>query len=226
MVNVVAFDCDGVLRDESLSYTRCILETVGFFDNGKNATLLELSESMKNSNDDWERTYTILKNRGILVDFEIVKNHFQDLYLGKKRDFSGYINNEPWLIDNNLLKELLKYFKLVIVSGAPIDEIKYTLNKNNAEAYFDFILGMFEIENKKQGLEIINSKYNPDKIFFCDDRPSPIKQTSELKNVFSYGIFPPNFSSEWKEILIDAGAKDVFFNVNDYIKFLLLSVTK
>src|SRR3989344_8336995 len=87
MTTLLAFDNDGVLRDESVSYQRCVVETVAFFDYGKPATEAELTASLKQSNDDWDRTYRILQRRGIGVDFQTVKEHFQDLYLGKSEIF-------------------------------------------------------------------------------------------------------------------------------------------
>ena len=221
MAKLIAFDCDGVLRDESESYTRCIAETVAFFNNGIHATTEELTESMKGSNDDWERTHKILQQRGIFLDFEMIKEHFQDLYLGEKRNFSGYINNEPWLVDNTLLDRLAKSYKLVIVSGAPLEEVRYTLRRNNAEGYFQYVWGMFDCDGKKDGLEKAFAKFQPSEIFFCDDRPSPIKQAVAVPFVRAYGILPPVYNKDWKKILLDSGAEKVFDNVNNYCKFLL-----
>lgn len=221
---LLAFDNDGVLRDESVSYTRCIIETVAFFSKGKAATETELSESMKESNDDWERTFNILKSRGINLDFHKVKDHFQDLYLGNKRDFTGYINNEPWLIDNNLLNELSKKYELIIISGAPKSEIIYTLQRNNALAYFKLILGMGECKDKLDGMMKARAIFNPTQIYFCDDRPSPLKKLNIMKQDFKlnlYGILPPKVNKDWSNTLIEAGAEKVFNNINDYCKFIL-----
>ena len=107
MRTILAFDNDGVLRDESMSYQRAISQTV--FDFSKSyPSKEELTESMKESNDDWQRTHNLLNKKGINVDFNEVKEHFQDLYLGEQRNFTGYIRDEPWLIDNNLLYKLSK----------------------------------------------------------------------------------------------------------------------
>ncbi len=221
MKTLLAFDNDGVLRDEFVSYQRCVLETVAFFNKGEPATNLELDESMKKSNNDWERTHKILQRRGIPIEFQIVKDHFQDLYLGKNRDFSGYINDEPWLADNDLLKQLAEKYPLVIVSGAPREEIEYTLNRNKALQYFSLILGMFDCNGKRDGLEKIISQFNPDEVFFCDDRPSPIKQAKTIQIVRPYGILPPQNLTNWSAVLKDAGAENVFQNVREYCRFLL-----
>jgi HAD superfamily phosphatase len=221
---ILAFDNDGVLRDESVSYLRCIRETVAHFSKGNSATEEEMISSMKESNDDWERTFTILKQRGIEIDFQTVKDHFQNLYLGNKRDFTGYINDEPWLADNNLLKRLSEKYDLVIVSGAPKEEIVYTLKRNNALNYFKFILGMNECSDKLEGMVKIRAVFNPNKIYFCDDRPSPIKKLKIMKTDFDiniYGILPPKANNDWSDTLIQAGAQKVFNNVNEYCRFLL-----
>ncbi len=221
---VIAFDNDGVLRDESVSYSRCIIETVAFFDGGKEATGKEMIESMKESNDDWERTFNILKYRGIKINFSAVKEYFQDLYLGRERDFTGYINDEIWLADNKLLKELSRIYDLVIISGAPKEEILYNLKRNNAADYFKLILGMNDCSDKFDGMTKVRNIFNPDRIFFCDDRPSPLKILEAIKKDFklnTFGILPPKSDEGWGSILTEAGAERIFNNVNEYCQFIL-----
>ena len=223
---LLAFDNDGVLRDESGSYQRCVAETVSFFDRGRIATPKELRESMAQSNNDWERTHTILRQRGVRVGFERVKRHFQDLYLGRERDFSGYINDEPWLADNGLLAKLAEMQRLAIVSGAPRKEIEYTLERNGASDYFCFIWGMRKSKGKGDGLKMAIARFRPELTCFCDDRPSPIKSVLglNLNNLFAYGILPPQADREWRKTLRDAGAREVFSDVNEYCRFLLDSL--
>jgi len=221
---IIAFDNDGVLRDESVSYSRCIRETVAFFDSGKEATEKEMIESMKESNDDWERTFNILVTRGIKIGFSSVKEHFQDLYLGEKRDFTGYINDEIWLADNKLLRELSQMYDLVIISGAPKEEIIYNLERNKATGYFKLILGMNECNDKLEGMKKVRAVFNPERVFFCDDRPSPLKKLETIKKDFklnTFGILPPKSEEGWGNILMEAGAERVFANVNEYCKFII-----
>lgn len=219
MVLLLTFDNDGVLRDESSSYQRCVMETVSFFDYGNLATEEELTESLKQSNDDWDRTHKILQQRGVNVDFEDVKEHFQDLYLGEGRDFTGYINDEPWLADNTSLAKLADKYPLAIVSGAPIEEIRYTLKRNHALEFFSAIWGMFECDGKNDGLEKAIAHFGAQKVLFCDDRPSPLKDVSKLVGKYDvkvYGIIPPNAPEGWNQVLSDAGAIKVYSNVKKY----------
>jgi hypothetical protein len=157
------------------------------------------------------------------VGFQRVKKHFQDLYLGRKRDFSGYINDEPWLADNGLLAQLAETHRLAIISGAPRMEIEYTLERNKASDYFSFIWGMRKSKGKGDGLKAATARFGPELTCFCDDRPSPIRSVLELQleSLSAYGIMPPGANGEWRRTLLDAGAKEVFSDVNEYCRFLL-----
>jgi HAD superfamily phosphatase len=224
MTILLAYDNDGVLRDESVSYERCVVETVAFFGNGVLATERELTGSREQINNDWVRTHAILQQRGINVDFKEVKEHFQDLYLGKGRDFTGYINDEPWLADNASLAELAEEYPLAIVSGAPIEEIRYTLKRNNALDLFGAIWGMSECDGKNDGLEQAIAHFGAQKVLFCDDRPAPLREASELKGKYDvelYGINPPNAPKGWGRVLSKAGAVKVYSNVREYCTDLL-----
>jgi HAD superfamily phosphatase len=217
---LLIFDNDGVLRDESLSYQRCIKETVAFF-SGSEATESELLQSMKQSNSDWERVRIILNQREIKADFDKIKEKFQELYLGKKLDFTGYITQESWLADNNRLMALSDRSQMAIVSGAPKEEIFYTLKKNNAAEFFEIVLGMNDCEGKYDGIKKVLNKILPNQCFFCDDRPSSIESAKRISNLRVFGILPPNYNMSWEKTLLDAGAEKVFKNVNEYCDYLI-----
>jgi phosphoglycolate phosphatase-like HAD superfamily hydrolase len=231
MTQLFIFDNDGVLRDESVSYERCVIETVAFFDQGKTANAKEVVESRMATNDDWERTLLILRQRGLFQDAGNVLEDkiipkFQELYLGNlvNGQFTGYINNEPWLADNSLLAKLKTKGPLAIVSGAPQDEIQYTLRKNNAGDLFDLVLGMHDINGKADGLQRAVRHFGASETYFCDDRPSGVKAGVKLGkelNIVTYGIIPPQETDSWRKVLLDSGVKAVFANVKDYCRFLL-----
>ena len=110
---------------------------------------------------------------------------------------------------------------MVIVSGAPREEIEFTLKKNYARCFFNEIWGMHDCNGKKDGLEKVIKRFSPPQIFFCDDRPSPLKEASTLSNVKAYGIIPPQRYKGWGKTLREAGAKKVFRKVDNYCKALL-----
>ncbi len=227
---VLIYDCDGVLRDERPSYLRCIAETVGFFDGGREATREEISWSNGVSVNDWIGTQLILEQRGKGVDLKKIKEHFQDLYLGKDRNlrkdgkFSGYINDELWLADKELLKRLKDKYPLAMVSGAPQREIKYTAKKNDALEYFKLIIGMHQCKNKHEGIKMALEHFDADVAYFCDDRPSGLKEAREPiegKTVNLYGTLPPDPEAGLDIELMKMGAIGVFKNVDEYNRFLI-----
>ncbi|MFC1728083.1 HAD family hydrolase [Nanoarchaeota archaeon] len=221
MKPIAGFDFDGVCRDESRSYQRCKRETVTHFDPSRRSpTSQEMAGSMAHSNNDWVGTQWILEGRGVYRDLDTITEHFQDLYLGKERDFSGYIQNEPWLVDIKLLAELAKKFHIVVISSAPKEEIKYAARKNEAIDYIDLILGMGDCEGKADGAEQVLRKFGAETMWFCDDREPSLRDVASNPNVKPYGILPPRYQDGLAEKLKRAGAVDVFNDVNEYIKFL------
>jgi len=234
MAILLAFDNDGVLRDESVSYERAIRDTVASFDSGTAATDKEITDSRAASNDDWERTFEILRQRGVYTAEQkeetlkgVIMPRFQELYLGELIDgrFTGYINDEPWLADNALLSQLSQKHPLIIVSGAPQEEIRYALRRNNAEELFSLILGMHDISGKAEGLEKAIAYFSVEQTYFCDDRPSGVKAGVSLSEkglaVVTFGIRPPQETERWDKVLLDAGAERVFPSVKEYCNFFL-----
>lgn len=122
------------------------------------------------------------------------------------------------------MTKLAEEYPLAIVSGAPIEEIRYTLKRNNALDFFSAIWGMFECDGKKDGLEKAINHFDAQKVLFCDDRPSPLREASKLldkHDVEVYGIIPPNAPENWDQVLREAGAGKVYSNVREYCAELL-----
>lgn len=227
---ILAFDNDGVLRDESVSYERCIVETVGWFDGGRAATIDEITDTRTRSNNDWERTWMILEERGVVTpdqkqamyESEVVAR-FQEFYWGDPKG-TGFINDERLLVEPAMLKMLGEKHPRVIVSGAPQDEVRHTLRKNGVEGYFNPIWGMHDCDGKVDGLSRVMAAFGTSEVYFCDDRPSGVKAGVELqtKGVRTFGIIPPQETMySWRNVLMDVGAEDVFANVNEYIDWLI-----
>lgn len=220
MKPIAGLDFDGVFRDESKSYQRCKRETVVYFDPSRiPVDDGELAGSIAHSNNDWVGTQWILKKRGIYRDLDTITEHFQGLYHGKK-GVPGYIDNEPWLVNNKLLAKLGEKFHIVIISGAPKEEIEYALRKNKALNYIDLILGMHDCEDKADGAEQALKMFNAEEMWFCDDRKKGLEDVRRNLKVKPYGILPPHFHCKYAEKLQRAGAIDVFNDVNEYIRFL------
>ena len=87
------------------------------------------------------------------------------------------------------------------------------------------ILGDSKLQGSKfQGLKYCAQSSGLTHIYSCDDRPSGIIATANLgKYGKAFGIIPPQALDpvQWSAGLLEAGARQVFNNVNDYCIFLL-----
>ncbi|MFA6080824.1 MAG: HAD-IA family hydrolase [Patescibacteria group bacterium] len=155
------FDMDGVLVDVTQSYREAIRQTAGYFLK-RNVFMIEI-DRIKNkvgTNNDWDATYVLINKP--TIDYELVKDYFQKIYLG------GLINKEKLLIPKQKLLLLKKkYKKLGIATGRPGQEVEYVIKKNNLEKIFDCIVALEDV---------VNGKPAPDSLLAVIERLS-LKQT-------------------------------------------------
>ena len=145
---VLLFDMDGVLVDESQSYRLAIKQTAEFFTKTK-ISIQEVNEikSKPGYNNDWDATQAIILNKGFKIPKQKIINKFQEYYLGE--NFDGLILNEPWLLDTSLLQKISKQYNLGIVTGRPRIEAEFVLEKNNASKYFSILIAMEDVTKGK-----------------------------------------------------------------------------
>jgi len=145
---VLLFDMDEVLVDESQSYRKAIKQTAEFFTKTK-ISVQEVNEikAKPGYNNDWDATQAITLNKGFKIPKQKIINKFQEYYLGE--NFDGLILNEPWLIDTSLLQNISKQYNLGIVTGRPRVEAKFVLEKNNASKYFSILVAMEDVTKGK-----------------------------------------------------------------------------
>jgi HAD superfamily phosphatase len=135
---VVVFDIDGVVRDVAGSYRRAIADTVQHFTQGLSRPTTEEIDDLKAEgcwNNDWEasqeliqRVFKLQKPAPIMPDFQAIVDFFQVQYRGE--NFSGYIQNEPLLMDPPYLAELTQG-EIVwgFFSGATQGSARYVLEQ-------------------------------------------------------------------------------------------------
>ena len=145
---VLLFDMDGVLVDESQSYRKAIEQTAEFFTKTK-ITQKEVDEIKEKPgyNNDWDATEAIIQNYGFNIPKQKIIDKFQEYYLGD--NFDGLILNEPWLLDTSLLQMISKQYNLGIVTGRPRIEAEFVLEKNNASKYFSILVVMEDVTEGK-----------------------------------------------------------------------------
>jgi HAD superfamily phosphatase len=141
---ILIFDMDGVLVDVSDSYRETIACAAEQFTGVKPTP--EYIQECKNRggfNDDWKLTHYIVKEAGVDVPFEQVKERFQQLFLG------GLMLRERWVAQPGLLRRLAERFDLAIFTGRPRAEAELTLKRFAGSVLFDPVVCMGETRNPK-----------------------------------------------------------------------------
>jgi len=221
------FDIDGVLVDVSNSYRTAIAKTVEYFTK-KEVQPFEISQLKQQTgfNNDWDLSEALIKKRGYCISKEEIIKKFQELYLGKN-GVGGFIENEKWLIKKEILEELSKKYVLGILTGRPKEEAFIALDNAHARNYFKVIIAMEDCEGK--------GKPNPFGLNFALEKLGVLDKAGSIyvgdvaddmraaKNagLIGVGSLPPqDKTNELKEILFNAGAKTVIFEVNEIIKVI------
>ncbi|WGV28690.1 TIGR01548 family HAD-type hydrolase [Halotia branconii] len=140
---IVIFDIDGVVRDVSGSYRRAIADTVEYFTNkAYRPTPLDIDQLKSEGvwNNDWEASqeliYRYLAGQGqsreqLQLDYKAIVDFFQSRYRGTDPDnFTGYICNEPLLLQASYLEQLTQAgIAWGFFSGATRASANYVLEK-------------------------------------------------------------------------------------------------
>lgn len=209
--DMVVFDVDGVLIDESLSYRNAIRETYAYF-TSKDITLEEI-QGYKNQggfNNDWKLTKHLLDEAGLNISMDDIIEKFQEIYFN---DGKGLIKEEKLLVKKETIEALSKQYKLTVFTGRPKEEVIFALENNDILKYFDMIVSMDDVSKGKpdcEGLEKISKRYNTTNMLFIGDMPDDIIAAETFK-IDSVGVLPPQDKSDaLKELLLNKGAIYVY----------------
>lgn len=213
---LLIFDIDGVLVDVSNSYRKAIKKTVFVFTK-KLVTDLNIQE-LKNKtgfNNDWDLTEELIRKQGITIEKEIIIEKFQYFYMGDNRR-KGLIDNERWIMDKTLLKELSKKYDLIIFTGRPKKEAEYVLEKNNVGQFFTRVISLEDVKKSKPDPEGLNgalSYFKKTNAFYFGDTSDDMRVALYAK-IIPIGVLRPNAKTYERDILIEAGACKVIKNIN------------
>jgi len=168
---LLIFDMDGVLVDVAESYRETIARTVEHF-TGVPVTRGQIQD-LKNQggwNDDWKLSHHMVTSAGVDTPFDLVKDHFQSLFLGNGTD--GLILREQWVARPGMLEKLNQRFRLSIFTGRPRSEAALTLNRFAGDLGFDPVITMEDVRNHKPApdglLQILSANPGCDAFYVGD----------------------------------------------------------
>lgn len=139
---MIVFDIDGVVRDVSGSYRRAIADTVEHFTLGAyRPTSVDIDQLKSEGiwNNDWEASQELIyrykenqtPREQLQLDYNTIVAFFQSRYRGPDpQNWTGYICNEPLLLQPSYLEELtLAGIAWGFFSGATRASATYVLEK-------------------------------------------------------------------------------------------------
>ncbi|MHC5723771.1 MAG: TIGR01548 family HAD-type hydrolase [Nostoc sp.] len=140
---IVVFDIDGVVRDVSGSYRRAIADTVEYFTTqAYRPTPLDIDQLKSEGvwNNDWEASQELIyryfetqrqTREQLQLDYDAIVAFFQSRYRGPDpNNFTGYICNEPLLLQPSYLEQLTDAgIAWGFFSGATRASANYVLEK-------------------------------------------------------------------------------------------------
>jgi HAD superfamily phosphatase len=246
---IVVFDIDGVIRDVSGSYRRAIADTVQHFTEGAyRPTPLDIDQLKSEGvwNNDWEASQELIyryfetlcySREQLQLDYNAIITFFQSRYRGSDPDrFTGYICNEPLLLDSKYLEELTKAeIPWGFFSGATRGSATYILEqrlglkspiltamedapgKPNPTGLFATVRLLESSDNRN------NDHLTP--VIYVGDTVGDMYTVKQARleepsrSWIGVGVLPPHVQQiiarrdAYAEKLIDAGASMVFTNV-------------
>src|SRR5262249_27078134 len=98
-------------------------------------------------NDDWKLSHQAIRDAGVGVRFEEVKDYFQSIFHGNGTN--GLILRERWIAQPGALENLSEDFRFAVFTGRLKWEAELTLNRFAGDVVFDPVIGFDEVENHK-----------------------------------------------------------------------------
>lgn len=253
---LVLFDIDGVIRDVSNSYRLAVKSTVEKYCFWRPTN--KIIDDLKCEgcwNNDWDASLELIKRhferKGLQTSLPSEKNlieSFSKFYFGgdpqkSPRDWKGYINNEPLLVNRDLFEKLdKKKIGWGFVSGAEAESAKFVL-ETRLGLIKPPLIAMGDAPDKpnptgfiKLATEILSmplgSKTPP--IAYLGDTVADVETVKRAKveypnqKFISLAIAPPhirkkkdhNYLFEYEENLRKAGADHIFKLTTDLIKYV------
>lgn len=214
---LLIFDMDGVLVDVTDSYRESIIASVKEL-TGQDVTQEEIQrlKNRGNSNNDWDLTLELARERGSTATREEVIVLFQRIYLGEK--CNGLILRERWLPAPGLLERLQERFRFALFTGREHWEAEYTLRKFLPQVRFLPIVGMEDVSREKpdpEGLLKIIRQATPSEVFYIGDVMDDFR-AAQAADVPFIGVVPPGSAvrADLGRWFLEQGAHAVIPDIN------------
>ena len=244
MQRLLILDMDGVLVDVTESYRQTIIETAKHFTGvAVTHTEIQAAKNRGGSNNDWDLTLEMVRERGGSPTREEVIAAFQRIYLGENTNRlgenpstfaqggeqqpnrnNGLIARERWLPREGLLERLSERFRLALFTGRERWEAEFTLSKFAPGVVFDPIVGMEDVQFEKphpEGLLKIVNQVKPEEVYYIGDVMDDCRAARAADIPFIGIVHPQNpLAAELEKLFRQEGARAVVPDINDLERVL------
>lgn len=242
---LLILDMDGVLVDVTESYRQTIIETVRHFTGVEiTHTEIQAAKNRGGSNNDWDLSLELVRERGGAPERGEVIAAFQRIYLGENPSTfaqggpfgaaqdgerqpnrnNGLIARERWLPRDHLLERLSARFRLALFTGRERWEAQFTLSKFAPGVRFDPIVGMEDVQFEKpnpEGLLKIVEQMKPAEVFYIGDVMDDCLAARAAAVPFIGVVSPQNpLAAELEALFRKGGAQAVVPDINELERVL------
>ncbi|MEH2336802.1 TIGR01548 family HAD-type hydrolase [Nostoc sp.] len=245
---IVVFDIDGVVRDVSGSYRRAIADTVEYFTTqAYRPTPLDIDQLKSEGvwNNDWEASQELIyryfetqeqTREQLQLDYNAIVAFFQSRYRGPDpNNFTGYICNEPLLLQPSYLEQLTQAeIAWGFFSGATRASANYVLEKRLG-LQSPVLIAMEDAPGKPDPTGLFatvkileNGCENLPTVFYVGDTVADMYTVEKARNLHPHrtwigvGVLPPHVQQTaarrdtYTETLKKAGSAIVLSNVQEF----------
>ena len=247
---IAVFDIDGVVRDVSGSYRRAIADTVEHYTGRQYRPTVEDIDRLKSEgvwNNDWKASEVMVhryfEQQGSpkpAASYEEIVDYFQRQYRGLDTEdpeqWTGYIANEPLLMDADYLRSLSQSgIPYAFFSGATQGSANFVLQRRIG-LDSPILIAMEDAPSKPDptglmmAIELIEQRYSDNKnlpVLYAGDTAADMKTIAAAQERFpdrswiAVGILPPHAQKEaeykvrYARKLEEAGATTVLGSVRE-----------
>jgi HAD superfamily hydrolase (TIGR01548 family) len=215
---MIIFDVDGVLVDVRGSFHRSTIQTIHHF-TGKTVSIAGIQKwkSKGGYNDDWKLTTAWIRELGVRVTHDIVKEQFMKFYWGDGR--LGNVSRERWLVTPGRLLRWSRRYELSLFTGRTRQELSHTLARSRAGNFFREIVTMDDIDRLKphpDGLLRILDGRDPSLAVYLGDNVDDAIAARRAKVNF-LGVLPRNSTARRLQgaALRREGAQTILHSVSE-----------
>lgn len=217
-MKALLFDMDGVLVDVSRSYREAIKATVRHFSGSRiDDDEIQGYKDRGGLNNDWDLTLAALEERGVSPGWRAVVDVFQSLYRGGA--FDGLIRHESWRLEQAVLENLARGFRLGIVTGRPAAETLFTLRRFGVAGFFPAVVTMDDIPPGRGKPDPLGVRLAVARLGGCVDGYYAGDSVDDMKaalgaGLIPLGIVPAGAGNGQRSALLARGAWRILDDIN------------